>query len=89
MKHNKGLAFDMTPNPAAFRRLCVETGKVIAERWLGMPAAFRRLCVETARPRQSRSLRLPAAFRRLCVETHPNGEPFLSGAASRLQAAVC
>ena len=47
MKHNKGLAFDMTPNPAAFRRLCVETGKVIAERWLGMPAAFRRLCVET------------------------------------------
>ena len=33
--------------PAAFRRLCVETGFGITRIHLSRPAAFRRLCVET------------------------------------------
>ena len=70
-------------DPAAFRRLCVETigGSVTARDEL--PAAFRRLCVET-KPcltgyrrlcvetalRSARQAPMqPAAFRRLCVET--------------------
>ena len=35
LKHNKGLAFDMTPNPAAFGRLCVETSISGASRATG------------------------------------------------------
>ena len=34
-------------NPAAFRRLCVETWRYRAVRRNVAPAAFRRLCVET------------------------------------------
>ena len=33
--------------PAAFRRLCVETSKLVRVYEKGRPAAFRRLCVET------------------------------------------
>ena len=33
--------------PAAFRRLCVETVRTSKERYGRKPAAFRRLCVET------------------------------------------
>ena len=33
--------------PAAFRRLCVETGSAVCTFRLSIPAAFRRLCVET------------------------------------------
>ena len=33
--------------PAAFRRLCVETGISFWKRERVLPAAFRRLCVET------------------------------------------
>ena len=36
-----------TVNPAAFRRLCVETTAKAVLPILGLPAAFRRLCVET------------------------------------------
>ena len=58
--------------PAAFRRLCVETGEVLNVLLSALPAAFRRLCVETTLYR-SKVLRIkPAAFRRLCVETVKN-----------------
>ena len=33
--------------PAAFRRLCVETLKTVSDGLKHWPAAFRRLCVET------------------------------------------
>ena len=36
--------------PAAFRRLCVETGLFGFKSGRGTPAAFRRLCVETDIP---------------------------------------
>ena len=36
-------------NPAAFRRLCVETERISTPDKLRNPAAFRRLCVETSR----------------------------------------
>ena len=57
-------------DPAAFRRLCVETiynGAFIHREF---PAAFRRLCVETIYiPSYFFCFVFPAAFRRLCVET--------------------
>ena len=55
--------------PAAFRRLCVETADWKTSPMRVSPAAFRRLCVET--PSQSVLIwrSPPAAFRRLCVET--------------------
>ncbi len=56
-------------SPAAFRRLCVETGRRRSLRPAPMPAAFRRLCVETLLEPRLRLAGLPAAFRRLCVET--------------------
>ena len=55
--------------PAAFRRLCVETGRPPPDLCLGEPAAFRRLCVETTMLSRRQQERAPAAFRRLCVET--------------------
>ena len=55
--------------PAAFRRLCVETGIDLFGGQDSHPAAFRRLCVETTYL-ITYSLSYPsAAFRRLCVET--------------------
>ena len=56
-------------DPAAFRRLCVETSKGLPFEVLGDPAAFRRLCVETSRITAFWPAVAPAAFRRLCVET--------------------
>ena len=35
-------------NPAAFRRLCVETLINYSNILINLPAAFRRLCVETS-----------------------------------------
>ena len=76
-------------HPAAFRRLCVETGCADGGCDVGGPAAFRRLCVETKR--RSRMLRelKPAAFRRLCVETPILRCLTIGLSPSRLQAAVC
>ena len=56
-------------HPAAFRRLCVETGCQRPSRISGQPAAFRRLCVETIVDNFKIIGVEPAAFRRLCVET--------------------
>ena len=58
-----------TINPAAFRRLCVETMDFSNFMSSGDPAAFRRLCVETNLVRPPILFAAPAAFRRLCVET--------------------
>ena len=58
-------------NPAAFRRLCVETYSSEIRTKENYPAAFRRLCVETLYRQAYISPSAPAAFRRLCVETPP------------------
>ena len=56
--------------PAAFRRLCVETGLINPSQYRRCrPAAFRRLCVETIIAPLGKMMWAPAAFRRLCVET--------------------
>ena len=76
--------------PAAFRRLCVETGlPMAAAQVVVAPAAFRRLCVETLNRQTSLYLAFPAAFRRLCVETMLGLSAPVHAEASRLQAAVC
>ena len=58
--------------PAAFRRLCVETGASNPRLVPADPAAFRRLCVETLSGDWKNAIASPAAFRRLCVETPKN-----------------
>ena len=75
--------------PAAFRRLCVETGKRWADYSKAFPAAFRRLCVETK----------VWIFRQTVIHQPPSGGCVLKQIfkvieareenASRLQAAVC
>ena len=75
--------------PAAFRRLCVETNNDIVDQESSVPAAFRRLCVETFSVAFAICSRVPAAFRRLCVETTGTTERNTNWASSRLQAAVC
>ena len=55
--------------PAAFRRLCVETLFIDCLQSVDRPAAFRRLCVETGNGYKAINGYDPAAFRRLCVET--------------------
>ena len=55
--------------PAAFGRLCVETGSEFKPETTMDPAAFGRLCVETLSSTRCRIVRQPAAFGRLCVET--------------------
>ena len=47
MKHSGICAIGKNHPPAAFRRLCVETMKVVGGQNSASPAAFRRLCVET------------------------------------------
>ena len=47
MKHNKGLAFDMTPNQPPSGGCVLKQRLVITEADYTVPAAFRRLCVET------------------------------------------
>ena len=76
----------MAAAPAAFRRLCVETGCFQHLSHPQIPAAFRRLCVETLSSVPAASDGLPAAFRRLCVETREKewilkygGQPPLGG----------
>ena len=59
--------------PAAFRRLCVETQSPHTRNQHENPAAFRRLCVETYFLITLINPNYPAAFRRLCVETLTNG----------------
>ena len=76
-------------NPAAFRRLCVETGERCEYIQPVVPAAFRRLCVETFSVAPAGYLPMPAAFRRLCVETQIRWLVFAESETSRLQAAVC
>ena len=48
MKLKRMLENQQTNHPAAFRRLCVETGRDVLRAWKLRPAAFRRLCVETS-----------------------------------------
>ena len=64
------MAGRVVSQPAAFRRLCVET--LLEQLWLrnALPAAFRRLCVETLSAITEELREAPAAFRRLCVETN-------------------
>ena len=69
LKQRKAFVGCDSDRPAAFRRLCVETGREIDQLLKYDPAAFRRLCVETTIFRLDQVLFLPAAFRRLCVET--------------------
>ena len=57
------------PEPAAYRRLCVETIHLLSMKNKNLPAAFRRLCVETNSSVAAVHIEKPAAFRRLCVET--------------------
>ena len=59
--------------PAAFRRLCVETGQEGVTLKIRAAAAFRRLCVETLIMLRNEAELIPAAFRRLCVETKKYG----------------
>ena len=80
---------EVRSGPAAFRRLCVETGGRFYERCWLMPAAFRRLCVETSFHERTFFDKYPAAFRRLCVETFIDQISFSFHEPSRLQAAVC
>ena len=69
-----------TFNPAAFRRLCVETCTPVFKTGNTAPAAFRRLCVETEKPNLTTAIACrPAAFRRLCVETGGINRHFGSG----------
>ena len=72
-------------HPAAFRRLCVETGYLLLVSAFIWPAAFRRLCVETNgycfRFQVPHS---PAAFRRLCVETSCSSARSPAALTSRL-----
>ena len=55
--------------PAAFGRLCVETGDNTGKVANPHPAAFGRLCVETVQDYVVDLSNEPAAFGRLCVET--------------------
>ena len=47
MKPRRIVAVGKTADPAAFRRLCVETSIATRVHGITNPAAFRRLCVET------------------------------------------
>ena len=69
LKHFIKSAHFLTPSPAAFGRLCVETVIKTNISKNIIPAAFGRLCVETPRGRRAGNKSLPAAFGRLCVET--------------------
>ena len=47
LKRHQLRYMDRSSDPAAFRRLCVETLTAVPIIGEGEPAAFRRLCVET------------------------------------------
>ena len=69
LKPGNRASANLENNPAAFRRLCVETFFRCMRGFGDRPAAFRRLCVETFKVVQACFVLPPAAFRRLCVET--------------------
>ena len=69
LKLNSPVFMRKENNPAAFRRLCVETERRRKSLPCRQPAAFRRLCVETVKIDYGCFVSFPAAFRRLCVET--------------------
>ena len=76
-------------DPAAFRRLCVETVTAWSEYWpIRQPPSGG--CVLKLYKDQLAIRRLdPAAFRRLCVETRIPKVKDPKRFSSRLQAAVC
>ena len=69
LKHDIQRASLPFPVPAAFGRLCVETGGGGGGSNGNGPAAFGRLCVETIMTLGATLDGIPAAFGRLCVET--------------------
>ena len=69
LKHDLRETSNRFSNPAAFGRLCVETGLIPVMPRVYLPAAFGRLCVETALSKPNLWEKKPAAFGRLCVET--------------------
>ena len=75
--------------PAAFGRLCVETGVCQRAFVVDCPAAFGRLCVETLNFKKRTKNENPAAFGRLCVETTNAASTATRWPPSRLRAAVC
>ena len=79
----------MNAEPAAFRRLSVETVINPYKIHEYGPAAFRRLSVETSEPKQTNKMQGPAAFRRLSVETYEKPCMVAEKLPSRLQAAEC
>ena len=75
--------------PAAFRRLCVETASSAYSSTSGAPAAFRRLCVETDVFKDlggSWIFQPPSGG---CVLKLNKNRPITQSESSRLQAAVC
>ena len=80
---------DPTKDPAAFRRLCVETSIPIRLAIQVLPAAFRRLCVETFITLDTLN-HFPQPPSGGCVLKHQLILPILAALIpSRLQAAVC
>ena len=78
-----------TSDPAAFRRLCVET-VYMREHGYGSPQPPSGGCVlKHLGIKHALNLNCPAAFRRLCVETRGRLYVKLPKGSSRLQAAVC
>ena len=69
LKQNVIVDIQPVLNPAAFGRLCVETGGGGSHGGGNSPAAFGRLCVETYEGLSFAVEGIPAAFGRLCVET--------------------
>ena len=69
LKRHLNIAVNRRIRPAAFGRLCVETGLSTPPPTRLVPAAFGRLCVETIITALVVEVLRPAAFGRLCVET--------------------
>ena len=74
--------------PAAFRRLCVETWPFLMRVSLASPAAFGRLCVETISISASKGkgIQPPSGG---CVLKQVMDNDYAGSEVSRLQAAVC
>ena len=78
-----------TNSSAAFRRLCVETFKVVQACFVLPPAAFRRLCVETTlalTPHQDGQIQPLSGG---CVLKQMTSTVLAIDFASRLQATAC
>ena len=90
LKPLPGCAAAWTTNPAAFRRLCVETAIFAAQIGQAQTQPPSGGCVLKRTDRAANRIAgQPAAFRRLCVETNPTINAPGGNPASRLQAAVC